>query len=150
MLGKPTAQYVLLHSQVAIRQLTSNINQPYVLQIDLYGGNSSAISKVPADATSWAHRGAIFKMQFQDRNFFGSTFPQSIIDFLNGWVAAIQKAHGDEQLGMYANYPDTTLTAEQAHKAYWLDHYERLSALKREFDPERVFMHPQAINSGSS
>jgi FAD/FMN-containing dehydrogenase len=85
-------------------------------------------------------------MQFQDRSFSGGL---SIIDFLDGWVAAIQNAHGEEPLGMYANYPDPTLTAEQAHTAYWLDNYERLSALKTEFDPEGVFMHPQAINSGT-
>lgn len=114
--------------------------------IDLYGGRSSAVSQVSANETSYAHRGTIFKMLFFDSSFF-SGYPSEGFSFLNGWVDSIQKAQGKEQIGMYTNYADPTLTAAEAHHAYWLDNYERLSQLKDQFDPAKVFMNPQAVNS---
>ena len=85
-------------------------------------------------------------MQFYDSSFFGD-YPEDGFTFLNGWVDAIQKAQDKGQLGMYINYADPTLTAAEAHQAYWLDNYKRLSQLKDEFDPNKVFMNPQAVNS---
>lgn len=114
--------------------------------IDLHGGGSSAVSQVPSNETSYAHRDAIFKMQFYDNSFFGD-YPPEDLTFLNEWVDVIQEAQGGEQLGMYINYADPSLTAVEAHNAYWLDNYERLSRLKDEFDPNKVFMNPQAVNS---
>lgn len=114
--------------------------------IDLYGGNSSAVSQVSPNETSYAHRGTIFKMEFYDSSLFGD-YPSDGFSFLNGWVDAIEQAQGKEQIGMYINYADPTLTTAEAHHLYWLDNYERLSRLKDEFDPNKVFMNPQAVNS---
>ncbi|KAK2765985.1 hypothetical protein FQN54_007500 [Arachnomyces sp. PD_36] len=125
---------------------TEDFRRSYYLLIDLYGGKSSAVTNVPADDTSYAHRETIFKMEFYDSQFFGD-YPEDGFDFLNGWVDAIQKAQGEETLGMYINYADPTLTADEAHEKYWLGNYARLSELKDKYDPDQVFMNPQAINS---
>lgn len=86
-------------------------------------------------------------MEFYDRVDSG-TYPSNGFSFLNGWIAAIQNAQSTtQQLGMYINYADPTLNASQAHAAYWLDHYSRLSTIKTAFDPNKLFSNPQAINS---
>ncbi|KAK2746140.1 hypothetical protein FQN55_005769 [Onygenales sp. PD_40] len=115
---------------------------------DHHGGASSAVSAVAKDATSYAHRDAIFKMQFYDRIPNNETYPEGGESFLNGWVSAVQEAQGNaDSIGMYINYADTTLGAEDAHHFYWLEHYERLSTLKTEYDPNNVFLNPQSVNS---
>lgn len=63
-------------------------HQDWFLIIDLHGGPSSAISKVAEDATSYAHRNALLKLQFFDRVNTGS-YPADGFSFLNGWVASI-------------------------------------------------------------
>ncbi|PGH17477.1 hypothetical protein AJ79_01077 [Helicocarpus griseus UAMH5409] len=115
---------------------------------DHHGGASSAVSAVAGDATSYAHRQAIFKMQFYDRIPNNETYPEDGEKFLNGWVSAVQEAQGNaDSIGMYVNYADTTLGAEEAHHFYWLDHYEKLNELKSQYDPNKVFLNPQAVGS---
>lgn len=48
---------------------------------------------------------------------------------------------------MYINYADSKPTADQAHTAYWLQHYARLVSVKEALDPGRVFENPQAVLS---
>lgn len=43
------------------------------------------------------------------------------------------------------NYADTSLNATQAHDRYWLGHYQRLTAVKKLYDPMQVFYNPQAV-----
>ena len=114
--------------------------------LDCHGGKYSAISKVAANETSYGHRNAIFKMEFYDRVQSGA-YPSNGFSFLNGWVDAIEKAQGTGPLGMYINYADPTLSAETAHKVYWPNTYDRLSSIKTAYDPKKLFMNPQAINS---
>ncbi|TVY84607.1 FAD-linked oxidoreductase azaL [Lachnellula suecica] len=144
---------------VAYYQNTARtVSRDWYLIIDLHGGPTSAISKVPMDSTSYAHRNALFKYEFYDRVDSGS-YPSTGFSFLNGWVASLvnarkkrgQKADGCKvpttTFGMYINYADSSLTADQAHNSYWLTHYARLSAIKKSVDPNQVFSNPQAINS---
>ncbi|KAF2872081.1 glucooligosaccharide oxidase [Massariosphaeria phaeospora] len=122
----------------------SNTRAWYLL-IDLHGGNSSAVSAVPADATAYSHRDAVFKMQFYDRTY-GNVYTESWTAFLNGWVQAIMDASPDAQdMGMYINYADTSLASEEAHRRYWGRHYERAVQVKRGWDPEGMFMGPQIV-----
>lgn len=67
------------------------ISQDWYLIIDLHGGPTSAISKVSPDATSYAHRTALFKYEFYDRVDSGS-YPSNGFSFLNGWVASLTGA----------------------------------------------------------
>ena len=43
------------------------------------------------------------------------------------------------------NYVDPTLTADQWQPLYYGSHYERLSVIKRDVDPNNVFSFPQSI-----
>ncbi|KAF2839642.1 Glucooligosaccharide oxidase [Patellaria atrata CBS 101060] len=115
--------------------------------IDLHGGVNSAITKVPHNATSYAHRSATLKYEFNSLVFPGETYPENGIPFLNDFVGTITETMKNETIGMYVNYADPTLTAEQAHKVYWLDHYERLAEIKEALDPGKLFENPQAILS---
>jgi FAD/FMN-containing dehydrogenase len=47
---------------------------------------------------------------------------------------------------MYINYADPGLSKSEAHHEYWLENYDRLSAIKTKYDPNEVFMNPQSVN----
>jgi hypothetical protein len=120
----------------------------WYLLIDMHGGEGSAISSVPDNETSYSHRKAVFKMQFNDRIFPDSaTYTPKMMEFLNGWVGAVEKASKGEEFGMYINYADTNLTNAKAHSRYWGDHYERLVRIKGVYDPKKVFEGPQLVGS---
>ncbi|KAL1799930.1 hypothetical protein ACET3X_000272 [Alternaria dauci] len=120
----------------------------WYLLIDMHGGEGSAITSVPADSTSYSHRKAVFKMQFNDRIFPDSaTFEPEMMGFLNGWVEAIEEASGGEEFGMYINYADTNLSKTEAHSRYWGEHYARLARIKGVYDPDKVFEGPQLVGS---
>ncbi|KAF2473411.1 FAD-binding domain-containing protein [Lindgomyces ingoldianus] len=123
----------------------SNSRQWYLL-FDCHGGNGSAITKVSADSTSYAHRNATFKMQFYDRVASGNYDP-SWMPFLNGWVKSITDAMPSVNFGMYINYADTSLTKDEAHTHYWKDNYKKLVDVKMQYDPKRVFEGPQIVGS---
>ena len=123
-----------------------SIGRPYYLLIDMHGGNSSAISQVGTDATSYAHRNAVFKMQFYDRVYNGNYDP-SWFSFLNGWIKAINDASPGVNHGMYINYADTSLGKDEAHSRYWLGNYQKLVGVKTAWDPKRVFEGPQLVGS---
>jgi FAD/FMN-containing dehydrogenase len=122
-----------------------SIGRPYYLLIDMHGGNSSAISQVGADATSYAHRNAVFKMQFYDIAF--GNYNSNWYSFLTNWVKAITDASPGEKFGMYINYADTQLNSTDAHTRYWGSHYERLAGIKTKYDPGKVFYGPQLVGS---
>ncbi|KAF2178794.1 Glucooligosaccharide oxidase [Zopfia rhizophila CBS 207.26] len=123
-----------------------NNQRSWYLLFDSHGGNSSAISEVPADSTSYAHRNATFKMQFYDRVNSGN-YDSTWMPFLNGWVKAITDKMPEEKFGMYINYADTSLSKEEAHEKYWLGNYKRLVAIKERVDPGKVFEGPQIVGS---
>jgi hypothetical protein len=125
-----------------------NIYRSWYLLIDMHGGAKSAISAVGADATSYAHRNATFKMQFNDRIFPDSAvYKPEMMSFLNGWVSAIEAGDPTVKHGMYINYADTNLTKSEAHTRYWKEHYTKLTDLKTRYDPKKVFEGPQLVGS---
>ena len=124
--------------------VTKTITRNWFLIVDLHGGPSSAITKVPPEDTSYAHRDALFKYQFYDRVFTGK-YPDNGFSFLDGWVDSIRNTMNSTTFGMYINYADPTLSATEAHRFYWLDHYNRLSSIKESYDPNQLFSNPQAI-----
>jgi hypothetical protein len=122
-------------------------NRGWYLLIDMHGGTHSAISAVPNNATAYAHRDAIFKMQFYDTLFFGSTYKPEYFGFTDGWVSSILQTSPGEQFGMYVNYADSRLSKDEAHKRYWGTNYERLVKLKGVYDPNKLFEGPQLVAS---
>jgi hypothetical protein len=121
-------------------------SRAWYLMIDLHGGKNAAITQVSANSTAYAHRNAVFKMQFYDRTYNGNYDP-SWQSFLNGWVKAIQDASPGQNFGMYINYADTSLTKDQAHNAYWIGKYDQLTTSKKAWDPKGIFKGPQLVGS---
>ncbi|PVH77335.1 Glucooligosaccharide oxidase [Cadophora sp. DSE1049] len=121
----------------------SNTRAWYLI-IDLHGGPTSAISKVADNATAYAHRTALLKYEFYDRDYSGS-YPANGFSFLNGWVASITNAMNTTTFGMYMNYADPTLSTADAHNLYWLKHYDALTKVKKAYDPTMVFSNPQTV-----
>jgi len=74
----------------------------------LHGGPTSAISKVADNATAYAHRNALLKYEFYDRDYSGS-YPANGFSFLNGWVSSITNASKSPTL--YAAYQLPTLVS---------------------------------------
>ncbi|RDL41053.1 FAD-binding protein [Venustampulla echinocandica] len=128
--------------------VAKSVKREWFLLIDLHGGPSSAISKVPANATSYAHRHTIFKYEFYDRVTNG-TYPSDGFSFFNDWVATITNTMNPSGVGMYINYADPTLTTEEAQHYYWLDHYSRLEDIKKAYDPTNIFSNPQSVGRGN-
>jgi hypothetical protein len=98
-------------------QNATKINRAWFLIIDLHGGPGSAVTQVPADATSYAHRKALLKYEFYDRVYSGN-YPSNGFNFLNGWVETITGTMNETTFGMYVNYADPTLSLDEAHKYY--------------------------------
>ena len=124
----------------------------------VYGGY---ISTIPEDATSYAHRNALYDIQFYGAYYGSETFPDSGITFMNNMVSTLApnpeaacKHFTFSFLILFTeltfpltdpNYADPTLTPEQWHALYYGSHFERLTALKRQYDPNNVFSFPQSI-----
>jgi FAD/FMN-containing dehydrogenase len=121
-------------------------SRAWYIMFDLHGGNNAAITKVDPDSTAYAHRNAVFKMQFYDRTYNGAYDP-NWMSFLNGWMKTITDAMPTQKFGMYINYADTSLTKDQAHQSYWIGKYEKLAALKKVWDPKGTFEGPQLVGS---
>ncbi|KAK3896906.1 Reticuline oxidase [Staphylotrichum tortipilum] len=128
-----------------VNKARSNRRSWYII-IDLYGGANSTVTKVPADATSYAHRDPerdLFLYQFYDTAW--GTYPAEGFDFLNDWVEAFTNGLNATQWGMYINYADPLLNRTQAQDVYYRQNLARLKQIKKALDPAQVFYYPQAV-----
>jgi len=111
------------------------------IAFDAFGG---AINKVPAGATAFVHRDALFLAQYYTGwNFPGS--PAGVArqhDWLRSFYADLHP-HASGQA--YQNYIDPDLT--NWRQAYYGANYARLSAVKAKYDPAGLFRFPQAITA---
>ncbi|KAG8895825.1 hypothetical protein FRC00_006856 [Tulasnella sp. 408] len=111
------------------------------VEVDMYGG---VISQVPETATSYAHRADTLNFQFYGGTPNDGKDPwvgQGGIDFLNGLVSSLVA----NPTGAYPNYIDPTLTADQWHSLYFAGNFQRLTQVKKAWDPNNVFSFPQSI-----
>jgi FAD/FMN-containing dehydrogenase len=90
-----------------------------------------AYNRVPADATAFVHRGERFLLEHVARD--GDRW------LGRSWGLAHALASGR----VYPNFPDPGL--DDWATAYHGGNAERLRAVKRSYDPERLFRFPQAI-----
>jgi FAD/FMN-containing dehydrogenase len=99
-----------------------------------------AVARVPAGATAFGDRSAPFLL-----NIIASTFTADGYDDAVKWA---QSLHGamDPALtgGTYVNFLSNE-GADRVHAAYGADTYERLVALKREYDPSNLFQLNQNV-----
>ncbi|WP_037368434.1 FAD-binding oxidoreductase, partial [Amycolatopsis orientalis] len=90
-----------------------------------------AYRRTAEDATAFAHRGQRFLLEETG-------------DPDDPWVdEAWHAAHAEGSGRVYPNFPDLAL--EDPATAYYAGNHARLAALKKSYDPDRVFDFPQAL-----
>ncbi len=103
---------------------------------DSYGG---AIASTAPDATAFAHRSALYCIQYGSSWTSPSDTPQRLDDMRTVYAAMRPYVSG----AAYVNYCDLDLPDWQ--NAYWGANLDRLRKIKSAFDPDNVFKHAQSI-----
>ncbi|KAI9168022.1 Siderophore iron transporter mirB [Paramyrothecium foliicola] len=98
-------------------------------QMDLHGGQNSAISKIGTEETAYPHRNRLLLFQLFDSALL--IYPKSGYDLVKGFKTRITSDLEDGQWGMYANYPDTQVDSPTAQELYWGDNLQRLRRIKK-------------------
>jgi len=90
-----------------------------------------AYNRVPASATAFAHRDALFLLEH-------------VAEAHSTWIdESWSIAHADGSGGVYPNFPDPRL--DDWATAYHAGNHARLVAVKKAYDPDRLFDFPQAV-----
>jgi FAD/FMN-containing dehydrogenase len=103
---------------------------------DAYRG---AIAQVAVGATAFAHRGALFSVQYGSTWSDPKDTPQRLADMGDLYAAMRPYVSG----AAYVNYCDLDLTDWQ--NAYWGPNLARLKQIKSAFDPDNIFRHAQSV-----
>ncbi|MEV6039794.1 FAD-binding oxidoreductase [Nonomuraea sp. NPDC052116] len=97
-----------------------------------------AVSRVPADATAYAHRRA-------ELMFVTTTLgPEPVVEAARPALEAIWARLAPHVNGAYANFL-ASATEEDVAAVYPTGTYERLAAVKRQYDPANLFAHNHNI-----
>jgi FAD/FMN-containing dehydrogenase len=126
----PTEARGSLVAAVAARQGQG----PAAIYLDAHGG---AINRVPASATAFVHRDALYSIQYTAQ-WSGDPTPSM------GWLQGVHIWMRPFVSGFaYQNYIDPQLANWQ--HAYYGANLPRLRRVKRKFDPRNAFRSPQSI-----
>ncbi|TFK19275.1 FAD-binding domain-containing protein [Coprinopsis marcescibilis] len=116
----------------------------WFIQLDLFGGRNSAITKPSTSSTAFPHRDALFGIQL-----YGSTrdnvppYPDSGFTFLDNAVNSILKNSPREwDYGAYTNYIDDRQPNGASCLSYYKEGFETIKRIKRVYDPKSVFAFP--------
>lgn len=137
--GQPLSNFVRYWQNTASKQPPFS----WWFQLDIHGGNNSAVSRVAPDATAYAHRDKLFLIQFQD--FAAAAAGSSYNKFLDGWMSSVTDSMPKSDYGMYINYADTALNRTSAQELYYGQNLPRLQQLKAKYDPKELFYYPQSV-----
>jgi FAD/FMN-containing dehydrogenase len=110
-----------------------------MLQLRVFGGE---MSRVPADATAFAHRGA--KVMLAVMNAFEDP---TAVEAATAWNRSLFAALEPKAVGAYANFLEDEGDA-RIRIAYPGPTYDRLAQVKRRYDPANVFHRNQNIRPG--
>jgi FAD/FMN-containing dehydrogenase len=112
------------------------------IAFDAFGG---ALNRVPAGATAFVHRDALFLAQYTTGWANGA--PHGRVASQHAWLRAFYESMRRYASGQcYQNYIDPELT--DWRQAYYGANYARLAHVKAVYDPGRLFRFPQAITPG--
>jgi FAD/FMN-containing dehydrogenase len=107
-----------------------------MLQLRVLGG---AMARVPADATAFAHRDASVMVAVLDPFEDPESRPAQI-----AWVEDLHEALAPNAVGVYSNFLERE-GEERIREAYGPSTYQRLSLIKRHYDPTNLFRLNQNI-----
>lgn len=97
---------------------------------------------------AYTHRESLWVFQNYGSNDPDRPFTPEDIAFIEGLNAALTAVEPGVTYNAYLNYVDPSLSAREAHRAYYGESlYRRLLAIKRKVDPKRLFWNPQAIGA---
>jgi len=115
------------------------------VQIDLHGGENSAVAKQDLDSTAYAHRDFLFMFLFYDRVDQGVAYPSDGHTLMQNFAHNITADMDQDNWGMYINYPDQNIDQGSAQRNYWGKHLTRLRKIKKKVDPDNLFHYPQGV-----
>ncbi|KAJ0302399.1 hypothetical protein Brms1b_012028 [Colletotrichum noveboracense] len=127
----------------AIDKSGFSVSRSWYIHMNLHGGDLSAISK-PVDA-AYAHRDKMLLFQLKDSVSQSQTYPSTGFALLQGFRQSITSGLQSRQWGMYANYPDSQISGDEAPKLYYGSNLGRLEWIKEDYDPTDVFQDNQSI-----
>jgi hypothetical protein len=108
-----------------------------MIQLRVFGG---AMSRVPAEATAFAHRDAAVQVSVMSAFIDEASAPASV-----EWNRSLFAALEPRATGVYANFLEDEGEA-RIRAAYPSGTYERLAEVKRRYDPANVFHRNQNIS----
>ncbi|KAL2175179.1 uncharacterized protein P884DRAFT_271744 [Thermothelomyces heterothallicus CBS 202.75] len=121
-----------------------NTTRSWHVQIDLHGGENSAVSAAAPRSTAYAHRDSLLLFLLYDRADRGE-FPADGPALMDDFAAAVTAGLDPDDWGMYVNYPNPSLSQDDAQARYWGPNLARLRAVKKDVDPDDLFHYPQGI-----
>jgi FAD/FMN-containing dehydrogenase len=129
----------LLAGIVALQRVAGAKGGVGGIAFDALGG---AINRVKPGATAFVHRNALFGAQYTTdwTNGAGSTGINNQHTWLRKYWSSMRPYASGQA---YQNYIDPDLTNWQ--QAYYGGNFPRLVAIKKKYDPTRLFTFPQAI-----
>ncbi|MFO1443862.1 FAD-binding oxidoreductase [Bacillus sp. Bva_UNVM-123] len=146
--GRPVKQEKFKHSSAyvyeplsdaalgVLTQYLQNAPGPInVIAFDAYGG---AISQVPIDATAFAHRNALFVIQYQSYWVQDEDEKKNI-----QWIEQFRNSMLPYTRGAFRDYCDTMIPNWAT--AYFEENLVRLKKVKQMYDPENLFRFEQSI-----
>ena len=120
---------------VMIHHLQTAPGNGNVIAFEACGG---LINEVPAAATAFVHRDALFLIQYQ------SYWNQDVEAEENiDWIEQFRKSMLPYTRGAYRNYCDTLI--EDWPTAYYGENLAKLKEVKQRYDPENLFRFEQSI-----
>ncbi|SDU15221.1 FAD-binding oxidoreductase [Jiangella alkaliphila] len=108
---------------------------PAPMRVTQFRPLGGAISRVPADATAYAHRGRAFMVNVASFLDGPDTRPER-----EQWVRDTAAVVANGGPGAYVNFV-ADASAEWAREAYPGATWERLVQVKRQYDPDNLFRH---------
>ena len=124
-LDESVAEAILAH----LRQSTAQVA---AVQLRVLGG---AVARVPSDATAFAHR---------SRRMIATVAALDTKPGHDDWVRDVPSALHQGERGAFVNFVGDE-GGERVREAYPGKTWERLAAIKREYDPENLFRHNHNI-----